>query len=754
MNQSQYNQLFSFLFNIANDVLVQSFNKGDYKKIILPFIVLRRLDMLIEETKSDVLAFCQREDFSMMLQESKEQQLCMITKYPFYNISQFTMKILKAETDQTRLRQNFEEYLDGFSLHVQDIIDKFDLRHYVHLLSNSGRLGMMIEKMTSDDINLGIRPVVDENTKETLLPPLDNHTMGTLFEDLLRKFNEDYSVTEAGEHYTPRDYVKLLADLAFIPIADRMKNGGYDIYDGACGTGGILSVAQDRLEDIARERGMRLNTFLFGQELQPETFATCKADLMLSGHSQDFTYRQNGSLRYRFVNGSTISDDGHPDRKFDFCISNPPFGTPWKKDFEVWGSPKKKEDIPDTRFSGLLDGKQVMFVPNIGDPQMLFLANNISRMKENTELGTRIVEIHNGSSLFTGNAGGGESNLRRYIIENDMLEAIVAMPENMFYNTGIGTFIWIVTNRKEERRCGKVQLIDATSIKTPLRKNLGNKNCEASEQNRAEIVKLLTDFAENEKSKIFDNREFGFWQITVERPLRQSISVNIDALQKTVYSFLLKDVSLSDECVTRLMQAGIDIPLKTSITDGLEDKSALDAKFAKFRKMKLAKSTGQDMADMVLSLALIVLCDMSGERAEWLDVKEFEERFNSDIRVNKHKIIWNKIEDVFIYVVKKVNPAAVPLMKDGKVIPDPNLRDTEQVPLLYEGGIEGFMRNEVLPYAPDAFVNEEATVVGYELSFTKYFYKPTEMRLLEDICKEIREIECRTDGLLNEILGE
>lgn len=754
MNQSQYNQLFSFLFNIANDVLVQSFNKGDYKKIILPFIVLRRLDLLLEESKQQVINFCQTEEFAMMPEASKEQQLCFITKYPFYNVSPFTMKMLKAETDQTRLRQNFEAYLDGFSLHVQDIIAKFDLPHYVQLLSNLGCLGMMIEKMTADDINLGIKPVVDENTKEIKLPPLDNHTMGTLFEDLLRKFNEDYSVTEAGEHYTPRDYVKLLADLAFIPVADRMRNGGYEIYDGACGTGGILSVAQDRLEDMAGERGMRLKTYLFGQELQPETFATCKADLMLSGHSQDFTYRQGGVMRYRFVNGSTISDDGHPGKNFDFCISNPPFGTPWKKDFEVWGSPKKKDDVPDTRFSGVMDGKQMTFVPNIGDPQMLFLANNVSRMKEDTELGTRIVEIHNGSSLFTGNAGGGESNLRRYIIENDMLEAIVAMPENMFYNTGIGTFVWIVTNRKEERRRGKVQLIDATSIKTPLRKNLGNKNCEASDNDRAAILKLLTDFVENDKSKIFDNREFGFWQITVERPLRQSISLSIDALQKTVNSFVRKDVSLSDECIVQLMQLDIDIPLQEAIPEVSENESIFDSKFARFRKMKLAKTTGQIMADMVLSCALTVLCDMLGEKTEWLDVQEFEERFNSDTRVKQLKFTWSKIEDVFLYISKKVNPDAEPVVKDGKLVPDPALRDTEQVPLLYQGGIEEFMRNEVLPYAPDAFVNDDTTIIGYELSFTKYFYKPIELRALKDIREEIREIESRTDGLLNEILGE
>lgn len=335
-----------------------------------------------------------------------------------------------------------------------------------------------------------------------------------------------------------------------------------------------------------------------------------------------------------------------------------------------------------------------------------------------------------------------------------MLEAIVAMPENMFYNTGIGTFVWIVTNRKEERRRGKVQLIDATSIKTPLRKNLGNKNCEASDNDRAAIVKLLTDFVENDKSKIFDNREFGFWQITVERPLRQSISLSIDALQKTVNSFVRKDVSLSDECIVQLMQLDIDIPLQEAIPEVSEDESIFDSKFARFRKMKLAKTTGQIMADMVLSCALTVLCDMLGEKTEWLDVQEFEERFNFDTRVKQLKFTWSKIEDVFLYISKKVNPDAEPVVKDGKLVSEPALRDTEQVPLLYKGGIEEFMRNEVLPYAPDAFVNDDATVIGYELSFTKYFYKPIELRALKDIREEIREIESRTDGLLNEILGE
>ncbi len=599
MEQQQYNALFSFLWNIANDVLVQAFEKGDYKKITLPFIVLRRLDLLLADTKQQVLDYSQTDTFKNLPEESQEEQLYMLTKHPFYNVSPFTMDSLRGETDETRLFLNFTVYLDGFSKHVQDIITKFDLRHYVEKLNDVHRLGMMIDKMTDKSINLGMTSVLDDEGNEKI-PALDNHTMGTLFEELLRKFNEDYSVTEAGEHYTPRDYVALLADLAILPVADRLKNGTYDIYDGACGTGGILSIVQERFKEISEKKGRRFKTSLFGQELQPETYATCKADLMLSGNSTSFSYLQNGMSRDRFAYGSTISENGHPGKKFDFCISNPPFGTPWKADLEKWGlKPSEKKKITDPRF--FQPDSDNSFIPDVGDPQMMFLANNVSRMKADGQ-GTRIVEIHNGSSLFTGNAGGGESNLRRYIIENDMLEAIIAMPLNMFYNTGIGTFVWIVTNRKEEHRRGKVQLIDATNIYTPLRKNLGNKNCEISEKGRQTILKLLTDFKETEQSKIFDNREFGYWQITVRR-----------------------------------------------------------------RGDKKAK-------------------------------------------------------------------------------------DTEQVPLLYEGGIEAFMQNEVLPYAHDSYVDEKKTVVGYELSFTKYFYKPVELRSVDDIKADIRAIEKNTEGLLEEIL--
>ena len=458
MDNKQYNALFSFIWNIANDVLVHAFEKGDYKKIILPFMVLRRIDVLLEPTKAAVLEkkeFCDSHHLA-----DYTPFLTQVTGYPFYNTSAFTMKTLKNEIDPQRLKMNIIEYFNGFSQDVQDIIDKFKLRQQVDNLTEANRLGSLLEKFTDENINLSVKPVMQEVTNEDgtrgmveRLPGLDNHTMGTIFEELLRKFNEENNVTEAGEHFTPRDYVRLLGQLAVEPIKDKITDNTYTVYDGACGTGGILTIAQEEIERIANEEGKRVRTSIFGQELQPDTYATCKADLMISGNINKFSYRL-GTVDHQYIAfGSTISQDGHAGEKFDFCISNPPFGTPWKEDLKNWGIGDKKE-ITDPRF---FDGAN-SFIPDIGDCQMLFLANNISRMKD-TPLGTRIVEVHNGSSLFTGNAGGGESNLRKYIIENDLLEAIVAMPEKDFYNTGIGTYIWIITNRKEERRKGSCNLL-------------------------------------------------------------------------------------------------------------------------------------------------------------------------------------------------------------------------------------------------------------------------------------------------------
>lgn len=609
MTQIQHNQLVSFIWNIANDVLVNVYNKGDYRKVILPMIVLRRFDAVLEDTKKEVLAMKERLTVANIIQQ--DEALCAVAGQAFCNSSPFTLKDLKSRTNSQQLKLDFIAYLDGFSANVQDIITKFKFRNEIDTLVEGGVLGLLIEKFVDNRINLSNRPVLFDDGS-VRLPALDNHSIGTVFEELLRRFNEENNVTEAGEHFTPRDIVTLMAEIAFVPIMDKITDSSYLIYDGACGTGGILSVSEERLQQLAEARGKRINTHIFGQELQPETYATCKSDLLIKGDGEE---ANNISF------GSTISEDGKAGMKFDFCISNPPFGTPWKRDLENWGL-KDKKDITDGRFLIAYDGNPAYsLVPNIGDPQMLFLANNISRMKDTTELGTRIVEVHNGSSLFTGNAGGGESNLRRYIIENDLLEAIIAVPEKMFYNTGIGTFIWIVTNRKESRRKGKIQLIDATGLKSPLRKNLGEKNCEFTPEINEQILRAYMDFEETPISKIFDNSEFGYWEITVDRPKRDEQGV----------------------------------------------------------------------------------------------------------------------------IVKN---------KRGKIEIDKTLRDKEQVPLTYEGGIEAFVRNEILPYTPDAIVNTDDYVIGYELSFTKYFYKPKQLRTLDEIRADIRAIEESTKGLLENILNE
>uniref|UniRef100_UPI004026F814 type I restriction-modification system subunit M n=1 Tax=Segatella hominis TaxID=2518605 RepID=UPI004026F814 len=667
-----------------------------YKKVILPMLVLRRIDVLLEPTKDAVIQMKEQLDKNKI--ENQAPVLYDITGYPFYNTSKFTMKTLKSEIDPLRLKMNFIEYLNGYSKDVLDIIEKLHLRQVVDNLTEAERLGSIIEKFTSDKINLSSKPVYDGEGK-ILHPALDNHTVGMMFEELLRRFNEENNVTEAGEHFTPRDYVKLLADLAVLPVADKIKATTYSVYDGACGTGGILTIAQERIKQIGKEQGKDVAINIYGQELLPDTYATCKADLMISGHIKSFQYNYAGEEREYIAFDSTVSRDGHAGETYDFCISNPPFGTPWKEDLKKRGLKEtEKAKFTDSRFNIAIGNgenrKEITFLPDIGDCQMLFLANNLSRMVDDTEMGTRIVEVHNGSSLFTGNAGSGASNLRQYIIENDMLEAIIAMPENDFYNTGIGTYIWIVTNRKEERRKGYVQLIDATDIKSPLRKNLGKKNCETNEADRNEIVKMLLDFKETKKSKIFPNKEFGYYSVTVERPLRL-VYENLD------------EIALPD-----LKNKG-DGELLQRVVEAWEKNLG-----------------GHTVGDFALFLMLEQM---------------------------KVKVPASKVKLVRQYLGKHNDKADVcfakPTKRDSAVVTDPSLRDTEQVPLLYPGGIDAFMEKEVLPYAPDAFYDAANVVVGYELSFTKYFYKPVELRTIADITTDINGIEGRLKGVLKDILN-
>jgi type I restriction enzyme M protein len=507
MENGQLTWITNFIWGIADDVLRDLYVRGKYRDVILPMTVIRRLDAVLEPTKQAVL------DMKASLDKAgitnQDAALRRAAGQAFYNTSPFTLRDLKTRASRQQLEADFRAYLDGFSPNVQEIIDNFEFRNQIPRLAKADALGTLIEKFLDPSINLSPQPVLGSDGS-VRLPGLDNHAMGTIFEELVRRFNEENN-EEAGEHWTPRDAVRLMAHLVFEPIADRIESGTYLLYDGACGTGGMLTVAEETLLQLAKERGKQVSVHLFGQEINAETYAICKADLLLKGE---------GDAADNIVGGpehSTLSNDAFPGHEFDFMLSNPPYGKSWKSDMERMGG---KAGIKDPRFVVQHRGEELSLITRSSDGQMMFLVNMLSKMKHDTPLGSRIAEVHNGSSLFTGDAGQGESNIRRWIIENDWLEAIVALPLNMFYNTGIATYVWVLTNRKPEHRKGRVQLIDATQWYKPLRKNLGKKNCELSEEDIRRVLDTFLKFEETEQSKIFPNAAFGYWKVTVERPLR------------------------------------------------------------------------------------------------------------------------------------------------------------------------------------------------------------------------------------------
>ena len=655
MNNGDLNWIANYIWGIADDVLRDLYVRGKYRDVILPMTVLRRLDAVLEGSKQAVLDMKASLDGAGVVEQ--DPALRQAAGQAFYNTSRFTLRDLRARANRQQLTADFTAYLDGFSPNVQDILDNFEFRNQISRLSRADALGTLIEKLTSPDINLSPDPVrhADRSVKH---PGLDNHGMGTIFEELVRRFNEENN-EEAGEHWTPRDAVRLMAKLVFLPIADQINSGTYLLYDGTCGTGGMLTVAEETLQQLAAEHGKDVATHLYGQEINAETYAICKADLLLKGE---------GEAADNIVGGpehSTLSNDAFPSREFDFMLSNPPYGKSWKTDLERMGG---KRDMRDPRFVREHAGApEYSLVTRSSDGQMLFLANKLSKMKQSTALGSRIAEVHNGSSLFTGDAGQGESNIRRWIIENDWLEAIVALPLNMFYNTGIATYVWVLTNRKPEHRRGKVQLIDATGWHRSLRKNLGKKNCELGEADIARICDTFLAFEETEQSKIFDNDAFGYWKVTVERPLR---------------------------------------------IEGADPNRAYKA-----AEIKKLKDDGQrsETAPLVIRKT----------HKRGTDADPLRGRFAATINGK---------------------PAVV------EYEPDTDLRDTEQIPLPEAGGIEAFMHREVLPYATDAWYQPASVRIGYEISFTRYFYKPRPMRTLGEIRADILAVEKETDGLLAAIL--
>lgn len=719
MDNQTHNQIVNFIWGIADDCLRDVYVRGKYRDVILPMTVIRRLDAVLEDTKNEVL------NTKEMLKKAgitnQNEALCKAAGHSFCNSSQFKLKDLTSRAQQQKLKTDFIDYLDGFSSNVQEILDKFKFRNQIDTMIEADILGAVIEKFVSPTVNLSPYPVHDDvgNVK---LPGLDNHTMGIIFEELIRRFNEENN-EEAGEHFTPRDVVELMADCVFQPIADKIMDSTYSCYDGASGTGGMLTVAHDRLQKLAVDHHKKVSIHLFGQEINPETYAITKADMLLKGEGEEAEH---------IMFGSTLSNDGFPSHQFDFMLSNPPYGKSWKVDAEKMGG---KKDILDTRFvTSFGDVGELSMIPRTSDGQMLFLLNNIAKMKKNTPIGSRIAEVHNGSSLFTGDAGQGESNARRYMIECDLVECIIALPENMFYNTGIGTFIWILSNKKAPNRRGKIQLIDATSLKDPLRKNLGKKNCEIGEEIRKQIVCMYINMEENEYSKVFDNSEFGYWKVTVLQPLRQCVNINLENIKLTL---------------SMLKNMGIEFKQE----DGIIPSEFLSymIKNPNVRTVKIPKTIGQQNANEMLGFFVQIIIDLM-KSDPYMDIAMFEKIFNHHKLAKEHGLKFSAYRDFMCFFVNK-NPLAEIVYKSGKMVEDPDLTDTEQIPFTYEGGIDAFMEKEVKPFATFAWVDEKKTQIGYELSFTKYFYKPVELRSLEDIVADIKELEKETDGLLNEIIG-
>ncbi len=641
-----------FIWGIADDVLRDVYVRGKYRDVILPMTVIRRLDAVLEPTKDAVLRMKKQLDDAGIT--NQDAALRQASGQAFYNTSRFRLRDLASRGRQQQLRTDFEAYLDGFSPNIQEVLDKFKFRNQIPTLVEADALGFLIERFLDSSINLSPQPVLNGDDS-VRLEGLDNHGMGTVFEELIRRFNEENN-EEAGEHFTPRDVVQLMARLIFLPVAEQVRSGTYLVYDGACGTGGMLTVAEETLVGLAKEHGKEASVHLYGQEVNPETYAISKADLILKGE---------GTEADNIGFGSTLAADAFPAEEFDFMLSNPPYGKSWKTDLERMGG---RSGIMDPRFLVENGGDaDYSLITRSSDGQMMFLANMLSKMKRDTPLGSRIAEVHNGSSLFTGDAGQGESNIRRWIIENDWLEAIVALPLNMFYNTGIATYIWVLSNRKPAHRRGKVQLIDATQWHKPLRKNLGSKNCELSDEDIRRICDVFLASEETEQSKIFPNEAFGYWKVTVERPLRiEDIDPERTYTAKEIKA--LKDEAERSESAPRVIR-----------------------------------------------------------------------------RVHKSGAEPDPLRGLFAATIDG-KPAVV------EYEPDPDLRDTEQAPLTEEGGVEAFLRREILPYAPDAWYAPDTVKVGYEISFTRHFYKPQPLRPLEEIRADILALEHETDGLLAEIL--
>jgi len=700
-----HGEIVSFLWGVA-DLIRDTFKRGKYQDVILPLTVLRRLDCVLARTKEKVLG--KQAELQGRKLENLDPQLRKISGFAFYNTSRYDFDKLLA--DAPHLAANLRNYIAGFSPNMREVLEKFDFDNTISKLDEAGLLFQVLERFKNVDLHPD---------------KIDNPTMGTIFEELLRKFNEALN-ENPGEHFTPRDVVHLMVDLMLAGDEARIRSKGVvrTVYDPCCGSGGMLMITKEHITGGLRKNGdiirPPINTgaeiHLFGQEVNPETWAVSKSDLFM----KDPTGRDADNIAY----GSTLSNDRHAGTCFDYLIANPPYGKDWKRD----------EDAVRAEHERGAAGRFAPGLPRISDGQILFLLHMLAHAKDPKDGGSRVAIIMNGSPLFTGDAGSGESEIRRFILEHDWLEALIALPEQLFYNTGIATYVWVVTNRKAPARRGKVQLIDATSFWVPMRKSLGDKRREIPLARAQDILKILADFKDGDTrvvakdgkkeeivvSKIFPTTHFGLRKITVERPLRLNFQAGPERI-----------VRLEEE---RGFQA-----LAQS-----KKKGAAGAK---------EQAEGRAQQDVFRNLVRRLPDALRKDR------DEFERVLEAAARKAGVKLTAPASKAVLSALSERDETAAICRDKDGNPEPDPELRDTESVPLAES--VEAFFEREVKPHVPDAWIDtarldpkdDQVGLVGYEINFNRYFYKYAPPRPLEEIEADIRGIETDILRMLAEVTG-
>ena len=781
MNQAVHNKLVSFIWSIADDCLRDVYVRGKYRDVILPMVVLRRLDALLEPTKEAVLDELRFQKEEACFTELDNMGLCDASTYVFYNTSKWTLQKLfdTATNSSAMLEANFTEYLNGFSANVQEIIEKFKLKSQIKHMADKDVLLDVLEKFTSSYINLTDKEALDPDGKK--LPPLTNLGMGYVFEELIRKFNEDNN-EEAGEHFTPREVINLMTHIVFDPIKDNLPPV-MTIYDPACGSGGMLTESQNFIKDEDGEIKAKGDVLLYGKEINDETYAICKSDMMIKGNNPE-----------NIKNGSTLSVDEFSGIKFDFMLSNPPYGKSWASEQKFI---KDGKDIIDTRFIVKLkdywgNESEADATPRSSDGQLLFLMEMVGKMKPTTSntVGSRIASVHNGSSLFTGDAGGGESNIRRYIIENDLLDAIIQLPNNLFYNTGITTYIWLLSNEKSQNRKGKVQLIDANDLYTKLRKNLGDKNCEFEAKHIAKIMEGYKNFQTCDEeldgkkisSKIFENRDFGYYKVNIERPKRLKAQFRDELIDTLRFDKTLEEAmrycldEYKEECYVDLSKYKKEIEQhldKEEITLNTKQLKSLISKEL-WKKHKQLFEVSNTLKE---NLGETIYDDFNIFK---VDVDEVIKKEKIKLSASEKNIILNAVswyDENAIKVIKKVskingdkldkllshldcevdelsNYGYYKKKKKDEFIEyesDTDLRDSENIPL--KNNIQVYFLKEVKPHVQEAWINLDSVKIGYEISFNKYFYTHKPLRTLDEVARDIVELEDASEGLIKEILG-